>query len=69
MTHLMIEARKGQMMASVDSVLIVINSQELAEAFPLDEAEVARMDGQSLSLVWGKMASLAASEEVAHDDN
>ena len=57
------------MMASVDSVLIVINSQELAEAFPLDEAEVARMDGQNLSLVWAKMASLAASEEVAHDDN
>jgi hypothetical protein len=29
----MIEARKGQMMALVDSVLIVINSEVVAEAF------------------------------------
>jgi hypothetical protein len=64
----MIEARKGQMMALVDSVLIVINSEVVAEAFLLDVAEVARMDGQSLSLVWVKMASLAPLEELAHDD-
>lgn len=64
----MIEARKGQMMALVDSVLIVTNSEEEAEAFPLGEAEVAKMDGQSLSLVWAKMASLAALEELSHDD-
>jgi hypothetical protein len=68
LTHLMIEARKGQMMALVDSVLIVINSEVVAEAFLLDVAEVARMDGQSLSLVWVKMASLAPLEELAHDD-
>jgi hypothetical protein len=64
----MIEARKGQMMALVDSVLIVINSEVVAEAFLLDEAEVARMDGQSLSQVWAKMASLALLEELYHDD-
>lgn len=56
------------MMALVDSVLIVINSEVVAEAFLLDVAEVARMDGQSLSLVWVKMASLAPLEELAHDD-
>ena len=56
------------MMALVDSVLIVTNSEEVAEAFPLGEAEVAKMDGQSLSLVWAKMASLAALEELFHDD-
>jgi len=64
----MIEAWRGEMMASVNSVLIVTNWEEAAKAFPLDEAEVARMDGLSLSLVWAKMASLVVLEEASQND-
>ena len=56
------------MMASVNSALIVTNSEVMAKAYPIDEAEVATMDGQNLSLVWVKMASLVVLEEESQND-